>query len=159
MESHSQKILRLFNSRKDIFALRWERGNKSGYMPAMNVDPYRLKIHRIHGGTFKDFNDKEYRSLTEIEIEKHLQGKQFVGIYPLLKNNSSWFIAADFDEDNWKDQCGDFIKVCDEKGIPAYLERSRSGNGGHVWIFFEKPFPAVKSRKIVINLLQPTDYL
>ena len=154
MESHSQKILKLFNSRTDIFALRWERGNKSGYMPAMNVDPYRLKIHRIHGGTFKDFNDKEYRYLTETEIEKHLRGELFIGIYPLLKNNTSWFIAADFDEDNWKDQCGYFIKVCAEKGIPAYLERSRSGNGGHVWIFFEKPFPAVKSRKIVIKLLQ-----
>jgi superfamily II DNA or RNA helicase len=154
MEFHSRKIIKLFNSRTDIFALRWERGKKSGYMPAMNIDPYRLKMHKIHGGTFKDFNDKEYRSLTEIEIEKHLRGEQFVGIYPLLKNNTSWFIAADFDEDNWKNQCGYFIKVCSEKGIPAYLERSRSGNGGHVWIFFENPFPAIKSRMIVIKLLQ-----
>jgi len=154
-------IIELFKSRTDIFALRWEkpalpsgRENKSGYMPAVNVDPYRLKMHKIHGGTFKDYKDKEYRHLTEAEIEKHLRGEQFIGIYPLLKDNTSWFITADFDEVNWIEQCRLFISICEENRIPAYLERSRSGNGSHVWIFFEKPYPAVKSRKIVITLLQ-----
>lgn len=150
----TQKIIQLFSSRTDIFALRWEKDNKSGYMPAVHVDPYRLKMHMFHGGTFKDFKDNEYRQFTEAEIEKHLKGEHFIGIYPLLKDNTSWFIATDFDEENWVEQCRFFIKICHEKEIPAYLERSRSGNGGHVWIFFEKPYPAVKSRKIVISLLQ-----
>ncbi|PKP18070.1 MAG: restriction endonuclease subunit R, partial [Bacteroidetes bacterium HGW-Bacteroidetes-21] len=123
-------------------------------MPAVKVDPYRLKLHQIKGGTFKDFKEKEYKPVTESEIEKHLKGEQFIGIYPLLTDNTSWFIAADFDETNWIEQCRSFIRICSENGIPAYLERSRSGNGGHVWIFFEKPYPAVKSRKIVISLLQ-----
>ena len=151
---HPQKIIELFKARTDIFALRWEKGNKNGYMPAVIIDPYRLRIHRIHGGSYNDYKDKEYRTLTETEIDKHLQGKQFIGIYPLLKDNTSWFIAADFDEENWADQCSFFIKICAENGIPAYLERSRSGNGGHVWIFFENPYPAIKSRKIMITLLQ-----
>jgi superfamily II DNA or RNA helicase len=154
---YKQKIIELFKARADIFALRWEKGNKSGYMPAVNVDPYRLKMHKIHGGTFKDYKDKEYRPLTEKEIERHLSGEQFIGIYPLLKDNTSWFIAADFDEKSWTEQCRLFIKICEENRIPAYLERSRSGNGGHVWIFFDKPYPAVRSRKIVITLLQQLD--
>lgn len=145
-----------FKARTDIFALRWEKGNKSGYMPAVNVDPYRLKMHRIHGGTFKDYTDKEYRPLTETEIEKHLSGEQFIGIYPLLQDNTSWFIAADFDDKNWIEDCRTFLKTCTEKGIPSYLEKSRSGNGGHVWIFFEQPYPAAKSRRIIISLLQQT---
>ena len=147
-------IQELFACRADVFAVRWEKENKSGYMPAIKVDPFRLKQHQIKGGSFKDFTDKEYKTLTKEEIEKHLIGEQSIGIYPLLKDNSSWFIVADFDEDNWIEQCQLFIKVCDEKGIPAYLERSRSGNGGHVWIFFGKPYPASRSRKIVIALLQ-----
>jgi hypothetical protein len=95
-------------------------------MPAVKVDPYRLKQHQIKGGTFKDFSEKEYKPLTEAEIEKHLQGEQFIGIYPLLKDNTSWFIAADFDEANWVEQSRSFIRICNEYGIPAYLERSRS---------------------------------
>jgi len=150
----ASQVIQFFASRPDIFALRWEKNGKSGYMPAVKVDPYRLKQHQIKGGPFKDFAEKEYRPLTETEIEKHLKGEQFIGIYPLLKDNTSWFIAADFDETNWVEQCRSFMRICSENGIPAYLERSRSGNGGHVWIFFEKPYPAVKSRKIVITLLQ-----
>lgn len=147
-------IKEFFASREDIFALRWEKGSKGGYMPAINFDLYRMKMHKIHGGTFKDFKEKEYRTLSDSEIEKHLKGEQFIGIYPLLIDNTSWFIAADFDEENWIEQCRLFIKVCTENKIPAYLERSRSGNGGHVWIFFDKPYPAIRSRKIIITLLQ-----
>jgi len=76
----------------------------------------------------------------------------------LLPNNTSWFIAADFDQSssknkNWIDDCRFFIAQCEKFQLPVYLERSRSGTGGHVWMFFEKPYPAYKSRKIFLHLL------
>lgn len=71
-----------------------------------------------------------------------------------MKDNTSWFIVADFDKQNWIEECRKFIEICIEKNIPAYLELSRSGKGGHVWIFFEQAYPAIKSRKIIINLLE-----
>ena len=77
-----------------------------------------------------------------------------MGLYPLLQNNTSWFIAADFDELNWVDECRSFLKICEEHSLSAYLERSRSGKGGHVWIFFEEPYEAFRSRKIVLTLLE-----
>ncbi len=144
----------LFKGREDVFATRWENGNKSGYMPAYHFDPYRYKAHRMKGGTFQNYPDKTYLALTDEQLIKHLNGEQLIGVYPLLKDNTSWFLAADFDKENWIEQCRAFIKLCKEKKIPAYLERSRSGKGGHVWIFFKQPYPAIKSRKIFISLLE-----
>ncbi|WP_290859364.1 DEAD/DEAH box helicase [Flavobacterium sp.] len=143
----------VFAGREDVFAIRWEKGGKSGYMPAYFYDPYRYKAHKMNGGTFQNYADKEYLPFTEKEIEKHLNGEQHIGIYPLLKDNTSWFIVADFDKVEWVDDCKKFITACNEKGISAYLERSRSGKGGHVWIFFQQPYPAAKSRKIFISIL------
>ena len=146
----------VFAGRDDVFAVRWEKGNKSGYMPAYFYDPYRYRAHKMNGGTFQNYADKEYLPFTEKEIEKHLNGEQHIGVYPLLKDNTSWFIVADFDKVDWLEDCKKFINSCTEKGIPAYLERSRSGKGGHVWIFFEQPYPAIKSRKIFITILEET---
>ncbi|MBF2709989.1 DEAD/DEAH box helicase [Flavobacterium soyangense] len=146
----------VFAGREDVFAVRWEKGNKSGYMPAYFYDPYRYRAHKMNGGTFQNYADKEYLALTEKEIEKHLNGEQHIGIYPLLKDNTSWFIVADFDKVEWLEDCKKFINACNEKGISAYLERSRSGKGGHVWIFFEQRYPAIKSRKIFISILEQT---
>ncbi len=136
-----------------MFAIRWEKGNKSGYMPAYFYDPYRFRVHKMNGGTFQNYPDKTYLKLTGEQITKHLAGEQLIGIYPLLPDNTSWFINADFDEGNWIASSLKFIQACKEISIPAYLERSRSGNGGHVWIFFETPIPACKSRKVVLSLL------
>ncbi len=144
----------LFNGREDVFALRWEKNNKSSYMPAYSFDPHRYRLHQVKGGTFQNFSDKTYLPLTDEQLIKHLKGEQVVGLYPLLQDNTSWFIAADFDEADWIKECRIFIKVCEEHDIPAYLERSRSGKGGHVWIFFEEPYEAFRSRKIILSLLQ-----
>jgi superfamily II DNA or RNA helicase len=143
----------LFKGREDVFALRWEKSGKSSYMPAYSFDPHRYRQHQIKGGTFQTFTDKTFLSLTDEQIIKHLKGEQVVGVYPLLKDNTSWFIAADFDEANWIEECRSFIKICEEHDIPAYLERSRSGKGGHVWIFFEEPYEAFRSRKIIMGFL------
>lgn len=144
----------LFKGREDVFAVRWEKGNKSGYMPAVFYDPYRFRAHKMNGGTFQNFTEKSYLKLTDEQIQKHLDGFHHIGIYPLLQDNTTWFLAADFDKANWQKEAITFLHACNEKGIPAYLERSRSGNGGHVWIFFDNPYPAIRSRKIFISILE-----
>ncbi len=144
----------LFKGRDDVFAIRWEKENKSGYSPAYSYDPYYYKRHRMAGGTFQNYTDKSYLPLSDNEVKKHLEGQQHIGVYPLLADNTSWFLVADFDEASWKSDALKFIEGCKQKGIPAYLERSRSGNGGHVWIFFSQPYPAARSRKLFISILE-----
>jgi superfamily II DNA or RNA helicase len=147
-------LLNLFKGREDVFALRWEKGNKSGYMPAYSYDPYHYRLHKANGGTFQSYAHKTYLPLSEMEVAKHLKGLQQVGIYPLLQDNTSWFLVADFDKSDWKEQALKFLEACTAKNVPAYLERSRSGNGAHVWIFFESPYPANKSRKLFTLILE-----
>ena len=147
-------FLSLFKGREDVYARRWERDGKSGYMPAYDINWDEYKKHQAKGGTLKTFESKKLKPFNRDAILEHISGKQTIGIYPLLSDNTSCFIAADFDEDNWKQESLDFLKVCSEINIPAYLERSRSGNGAHVWIFFDVPYPAYKSRKIIFELLK-----
>ncbi|OYX27682.1 MAG: restriction endonuclease subunit R, partial [Flavobacteriales bacterium 32-35-8] len=147
-------FLSLFRGRKDVFAVRWEKASKSGYMPSYQYDPYHYRSHKMNGGTFANYPHKTYLPLTDYEIQKHLNGIQQIGVYPLLQDNTSWFLVADFDKQNWKEEAVAFLNSCKERSIPAYLERSRSGNGGHVWIFFDKPYPAIRSRKVFISILE-----
>lgn len=127
-------LFKLFKGREDVFALRWEKGNKSGYTPAYRYDPYHYRLHKANGGTFQSYSHKTYLPLSEMEIIKHLKGLQQIGIYPLLQDNTSWFLVADFDKSDWQQQALKFLEVCTAKNIPAYLERSRSGNGAYIWI-------------------------
>jgi superfamily II DNA or RNA helicase len=149
----------LFKGREDAFAVRWERDGKSGYTPAYDLNWVEFSKHKANGGTLKDFPEKQFSKLTDQRITNHLTGKEVIGLYPLLPDNSSWFIVADFDETlnskkSWIEECRLFINACTDCELPAYLERSRSGNGGHVWIFFEANYPAYKSRKIVLHILE-----
>ncbi|WP_410528410.1 TOTE conflict system archaeo-eukaryotic primase domain-containing protein [Segetibacter sp. 3557_3] len=107
----------------------------------------------------ENFRDKRYAALTDTRIVNHLIGKETIGVYPLLTDNTSWFIVADFDETSaakksWEDECRTFLDACSAHDLPAYLERSRSGKGGHVWVFFDQPYPARKSRKLLLHLLE-----
>lgn len=154
--SNMELIKSLFKGRQDVFARHWQKGSKKGYMPAYQFDPYMFRLHKMKGGTFKSYEQKTFLSLTDNEIEKHLQGEQLIGIYPLLQDNTSWFIVADFDGNTWAEECISVINTLKSRGIPAYIERSRSGNGGHVWIFFEGSYPAIKSRKLFKTLLEET---
>lgn len=79
-------------------------------MPVYLYDPYRYKAHKMKGGTFQSYTDKKYLPLTDDQLIKHLNGDQLVGLYPLLQNNSSWFIAADFDEQHWIADSQKFIE-------------------------------------------------
>ena len=92
--------------------------------------------------------------LQDRNIEEHLRGLKTVGVYPIFPDHSTCFLAVDFDGKNWISQALSFWKKCSEKSLPAYMERSRSGNGAHVWLFFENPYPAVKSRALAFNVLK-----
>lgn len=124
----------LFRGREDVYAVRWEGRNngKAGYSPA----------HRRVWGVPHTEQPKEYFPLTNQVIHDHLTGKLTAGVYPLLTNETCWFLAADFDKATWLEDVRAFLHTCDEWQVPAVLERSRSGGGGHVWIFFEAPLPA-----------------
>ena len=151
---HINTFRSLFKGREDVFAVRWEKSGKSGYMPSYQYDPYHYRAHKMNGGTFANYPHKNYLPLTDNEIQKHLNGVQQIGVYPLLQDNTSWFLVADFDKQNWTVEAINFLNACKEQSIPAYLERSRSGNGGHVWVFFDRAYPAIRSRKIFISILE-----
>ena len=144
----------LFRGRQDVYAVRWDKKGKSGYMPAYKVDWSDYNKHKARGGSFKDYEKKEYNAFGDDAIINHFSGKETVGIYPLLEDNTSYFIAADFDEANWQETIKKLHSTCLAFNIPAYIERSRSGNGGHLWIFFEENIPAEQSRKIMFELLR-----
>jgi len=144
----------LFKGRIDIYAVRWQKGERSGYMPAYKVDWSDYNKHKAQGGTFKDYKNKEYLPFNDEAIKSHLSGKETCGIYPLLEDNTSYFIAVDFDKANWKETILKLHNICKEYNLPTYIERSRSGNGGHLWLFFEVAFPAEQSRKIMFELLR-----
>ena len=144
----------LFYGRQDVYAVRWEKDGKSGYMPAYKVDWSDYNKHKASGGTFKNYTKKEFLSYSDEAILNHLSGKETVGIYPLLEDNTTHFIAADFDEENWKESILKLYFTCSKFEIPAYIERSRSGNGGHLWVFFQENFPAEQTRKLIFELLR-----
>lgn len=144
----------LFRSRNDIYAIRHEKEGRSIYMPAYKVDWSEYEAHKAVGGTFKDYRKKELIPFGDEAIISHLSGKETVGIYPLLEDNTSYFIAADFDEANWMETVKRLHACCLSYKIPSYIERSRSGNGAHVWIFFEENLPAEQTRKLMFELLQ-----
>jgi len=144
----------LFRGRSDVYSRRWEKADKSGWMPAYSFDWNEFNAHRARGGTIKDFENKKLLSFTDEILLNHLLGKETIGIYPILKDNTSYFIVADFDEADWKNDSQKFIKECGNIGLKAYIEISRSGNGAHVWIFFEENYPCWKSRVILLELIR-----
>ena len=145
----------LFRGREDVYALRWEgRSGKTGYSPAgirewdQAPSPGR--------GQKKSFRHSKLFPLSEEVIRDHLLGKQTIGVYPLLQDDTCWFVAVDFDKKTWESDACAFLKMCQETGVPASLERSRSGNGGHVWIFFASPIQAALARKLASAVLTRT---
>ena len=147
----------LFRGRADLYAQRWESPDgRSGYSPRTERD---WKAYYAAKPEDRKRVDKETRKnipLTDEAIHAHLVGKQTLGVYPLLLDESCWFLAVDFDKKTWKDDATAFRTTCHELNVPAAIERSRSGNGAHVWIFFERPVPAGVARKLGSLLLTRT---
>ena len=143
----------LFRGREDVFARRFEnlKTGKKGYWPVRR-DAW------VSG-------DSEFLPVTDEVVKNHLlgvdpqdrSGRDFtIGVYPMLPDETCHFLAADFDKVTWQADAGAFLEACQLLDIPAVLERSRSGNGGHIWIFFSEPIPATLARNMGAFLLTQT---
>lgn len=151
------KIFRnLFRGREDIFAVRWEKQDKlaSGYAPVCLNEWKQGLCNKLQRKKCKDCDNKAYAEFNDFYAEQHLRGNKCYGMYPLLKDNTSHCIVADFDGEKWQGETLRFLDGCEKYHLSAHLERSRSGNGGHVWIFFEDTYPAYKSRSIATHILR-----
>ena len=143
----------LFRGREDVYAVRWEnRKGKSGYSPACanEWDPLLCKK------PCSKCNNNKYIPLSDKAISGHLMGVHIIGVYPLLQDETCWFLAVDFDKKGWQEDVRAFLQTCQDLEVIAALERSRSGQGGHVWIFFEEAVPAALARKLGSTLLTRT---
>jgi len=79
-----------------------------------------------------------------------------MGVYPMLQDETSFLLAVDFDKQGWREDALAFLETCRRIGVCASLERSRSGNGGHIWMFFDEPIPAGLARKLGSYILTET---
>jgi len=147
----------LFRRRVDVFPTHWSnpRTKKSGYSPACSNEWVSglCEKPRVKCG---DCPHLAFLPVTDRVVRDHLQGRHVIGVYPLLQDETCWFLAVDFDKDGWQSDVEAFRETCDELGIQAAVERSRSGNGAHVWFFFAEPLPAVDARRVGSYLLTET---
>lgn len=140
-------FMSLFCGRTDVYARRWENKAKgtSGYSPAC-LNEWTRNVCRKPKVSCAACTHKEYAALDETVIDRHLRGELVAGVYPLLPDETCRFLAIDFDKGEWRRDVTTVADVCAEFEIPVAIERSRSGNGAHVWFFFQAPIPAVKAR-------------
>jgi len=146
----------LFRGREDVYPARWEaRTGKSGYSPAC-ANEWKRPLCVKPRVKCSECENRELLPVTNDVIQDHMMGKHTIGVYPLLPDETCWFLAVDFDKATWKEDAGAFLKTCEDLSVPAALERSRSGNGGHVWIFFDSPISAALARKLGSAILTYT---
>ena len=146
----------LFKGREDVYSVRWDSKNgRSGYAPACDnewlsgiCDKPRIKC--------SDCNNRKLLSINYQAIYLHLTGKKTIGAYALLTDETCWFLAADFDGDQWQEDATAFARTAKFNGIHASLEISRSGDGAHVWIFFTQPVLAATARRLGSALITLT---
>jgi len=158
-EEKIELFMSLFRGRTDIYAKRCysRKHDNSYYIPACKNEWVRGVCNRAQTKCKNCFN-RELLPLTIEVIEAHLRNKNengagIVGIYPLLPDDTCLFLAIDFDEEKWEKDITVFRSVCKEFGIPVAIERSRSGNGAHAWLFFDEPVTAISARKLGNALL------
>lgn len=146
----------LFRGREDVFALRWEGKNgRSGYSPAC-ANEWDRRVCRKPQIKCSECPHSQWLSATDQVIYDHLAGKHMIGVYPLLQDETCFFLAIDFDKSTWQEDALAFVNTCRRHSISVALERSQSGNGAHVWIFFKEPIPARSARLLGTGLLTQT---
>ncbi len=147
----------LFRGREDVYPRLWvsTRGDRKGYSPVCAnegnralCDKFKVRCAECPNRRFAPMDDRV--------LLDHLQGRHVIGVYPLLLDESCWFLAADFDGEGWEEDATAVLDTCCRYAIPASLERSRSGDGAHLWIFFTAPVLAATARKLGCFLLTET---
>ena len=156
----------LFAGRPDVFPVRWEnsKSGRSGYAPAC-ANEWVTGVCNKPTVKCGECHNQAFTPVSLDTLARHLRGRPgakargapfVVGVYPLLSDDTCWFLAADFDDEQWAADALAFVETCRGHGIAAALERSRSGNGGHVWIFFAERTPARDARQLGALLLTET---
>jgi len=157
--SNDEKLslfLSRFQGRTDVYAKRWEnRAGRSGYSPVCKNEWDRL-LCRKPEKKCADCDNRDYLPLDSSVATRHLTGQIVAGIYPLLRNDHCRFLAMDFDGDNWTEDVAAIRKTCITENVPAAVERSRSGNGAHVRVFFREEVPANLARRLGTALIAKT---
>lgn len=138
----------LFRGREDTYPLRWEsKTGRSGYSPAC-ANEWVAGICEKPRIKCADCSNKAFLAVSDDVVYEHLSGRRTLGVYPILHDDTSWFVAADFDGSSWREDATAYASACRELGIRACVEVSRSGEGAHVWIFFEFPIAASLARQL-----------
>jgi superfamily II DNA or RNA helicase len=153
----------LFRGRDDVYPRRFEnhKTGKSGYAPACGNEWVRglCEKPRIKCAAC---TNQQFLPVTDQVVRWHLSGhddfgRDFVmGVYPLLRDETCFFLAADLDKAQWEEDAQAIRETCRALDLPAVLERSRSGHGGHIWLFFAEAIPAALARKLGAHLLTET---
>jgi superfamily II DNA or RNA helicase/very-short-patch-repair endonuclease len=153
----------LFRGREDVYPRQFEnrKTGKSGYAPACGNEWVRgvCEKPRIKCA---ECPNRRFLPVTDDVIRWHLsgsdaEGQPFVaGVYPLLRDETCFFLAVDFDKAGWCEDAAAFLETSHHLNLPAALERSRSGRGAHVWFFFEEAIPAALARRLGSHVLTET---
>ena len=147
----------LFRGRGDMFPLRFvsKKTGKAGYAPAC-FNKWEPGCLLKSGGKCSDCPNQDFVPVSDQLLIEHLQGRHVMGVYPLLEEETCWFLAVDFDKGGWKEDVTAFAETCRSIGVSVSIERSRSGNGGHAWFFFAAPVSANVARRMGCYLITET---
>lgn len=143
-------FMTLFKGRDDVCAKRWR--NKSGYSPYCFND-FKPGICNKPKVKCSECKSSDFAPLDEERVTGHLLGKYVLGLYPMTSDDTCLLLAIDFDDSSWSEDVKVVMKTCKENNIPVYAERSRSGDGCHLWFFFENEIKASLARKFGTAIL------
>lgn len=147
----------LFRGREDVYAKLWinKTTGKKGYAPACDNE-WRKGVCDKKQVKCADCANQAFLPVTNDALLDHLQGRHTIGVYPMLRGENCWFLAADFDKEMWRDDVLAFTETCRDTGLPYAIEVSRSGEGAHVWFFFSSAVPASIARRMGSHLITET---